>query len=265
MIAERIFGIILAALLGGTMGSFSNVLAIRWHEAASLSGRSKCPECGHTIRPRHLVPVVSWILLRGRCADCKTKIHIQYPLVEATAILLGVIAAVLHDPISAPGLFFVQFILTVGLIAPIVMDLRWQELPVEYLAGLGVFAVAARTVGSVLAGEAVLLSLLWSIAAIVGAVLFFGAQVVLSRGKWLGEGDIWFGAMMGAMLGTPALTGVGIYLAYIVGGIWAFAGLVSGLYKRGSRLPFAPALAAGTMVALWHGERILTWISRGFA
>lgn len=255
----------LAALLGGVMGSFSNVLAIRWHSAASLSGRSKCPECGHVIRPRHLVPVISWILLGGKCADCKARIHIQYPLVEFAAMVLAVVAAVQHDPISSPGPFFVQFVLTVGLLAPIVMDLRWKELPVEYLAGLGIFAIIARAVGSFVAGQDVVWPFIWSVLASAGGALFFGVQVLLSRGKWLGEGDVWFGAMMGAMLGTPALTGIGIYFAYIVGGVWAGIGLLFGLYKRGSRVPFAPALALGTMIALWHGERILIWISRGFA
>jgi len=260
-----LFGIILAAVLGGVMGSFSNVLAIRWHSAVSLSGRSKCPECGHTIRPRHLVPVISWILLGGKCADCGAKIHIQYPLVEALAVVLGIIAALRHDPFSSPWLFFFEFILTVGLIAPVVMDIRWKELPVEYLVGLGVFAVLGRTIVLFLAGGDIAWPLVWTVAAIAGAVLFFGAQVIFSRGCWLGEGDIWFGAMMAAFLGTPALLGVGIYVAYLFGGLWAFVGLVAGLYRRGSRVPFAPALAAGTIAALWHGQSILHWFSRAFA
>jgi len=263
MTPDHVVGIVFAALFGAAIGSFSNVLAIRWHEEVDLGGRSKCPECGHVIRPQHLVPVFSWLWLRGKCADCGAKIHVQYPLVEALAMLLGGIAAWQADPFTSPLQFAFLFLCTVGFLAPIIMDLRWQELPVEYLVGLGVVGVALRTAIAGYAGADILLSLGWTLLAIVIGVAVFGLQVLLSQGRWLGEGDVWFGGMMGAVLGMPALVGIGIYFAYIIGGVWAAAGLLSGMYKRGSRLPFAPALAAGTMVALWHGQQILSWISHG--
>jgi prepilin signal peptidase PulO-like enzyme (type II secretory pathway) len=263
MTPEHIVGIVTAALFGAAFGSFSNVLAIRWHEEVDLGGRSKCPECGHVIRPQHLVPVFSWLWLRGKCADCGAKIHVQYPAVEAVALILGAIAAWQADPFVSPLRFALLFICTVGFLAPVVMDLRWQELPVEYLVGLGVVGVALRTTIAGLAGADVLLSLAWTLVAIIIGAGVFWLQVALSRGRWLGEGDVWFGGMMGAILGAPALVGLGIYFAYIIGGLWAVAGLASGAFKRGSRLPFAPALATGTMVALWHGETILAWIRHG--
>ncbi len=242
-----------SALLGSVLGSFANVVIIRWHEAAPISGRSKCPNCAKTIRPRHLVPILSWILLRGRCAECGKKIHVQYPLVEAAAAIFGVIAALRHDPLSDPRLFFFELLVTIGLLVPVVMDLRWKELPVEYLAGLGLFALFFHPT-----------TIFSTVIAAAGVAAFFGIQFFLSRGRWIGEGDIWFGAMMGAVLGTPLLAALAVYLAYLLGGFTAFVLLVFHAVKRGSRVPFAPALAAGTLIALWHGERILSWIARGW-
>lgn len=263
MIDERTIGLVLAALLGGVIGSFANVLIIRWHAAASLLGRSQCPECGHILRPRHLVPIVSWLLLRGRCADCGEKIHIQYPLVEAASLLFGVIAALRHPPLTDFAPFLFEFITTISLIVPIVMDLRWKELPVEYLVNVGLFAFLYRVISALVMGASPSTFLFNIFFAVAGAVAFFGLQVVISRERWLGQGDVWFGGMMGAILGTPPLTALAIYLAYIFGGLMAFIGLLAGAYKRKSRIPFAPALAAGTIVTIWHGETLLRLVSRG--
>lgn len=264
MSLDILFGLVFAGILGAVIGSFENVLILRWHESVSLMGRSACPGCGKKIRARHLVPILSWLWLRGRCADCGKKIHFQYPLVEATAMLLALAAAYRHPPLTDGLLFAFEFIVTVGLIVPVVMDLRWQEIPLEYLVGLGIIAGGFHIALALLTGGAWLPVVMQLVFALAIGIAVFGVQFVLSRGKWIGEGDIWFGGVMGAILGTPALTGVGIYLAYILGGLMALVGILLRIYKRGSRLPFAPALAAGTILALWHGETILRWFMRGF-
>ncbi|MEK7116522.1 MAG: prepilin peptidase [Patescibacteria group bacterium] len=244
--------ILFTALLGAALGSFANVIIIRWHENASITGRSRCPACKKTLRPRHLVPILSWMLLRGKCAHCGVQIHFQYPIVEACAALLAVIAAIRHDPVIDTWSFVFESVVTIGLIVPVVMDIRWKELPVEYLVGIGIFSFVFHAILT-------FSSISGTIVAIAGASAFFGLQVLLSRGRWLGQGDVWFGGMMGAILGTPLLTGLAIYMSYLFGGIFAIVGLLMGAFRRKSRVPFAPALAAGTLVALWHGERILLW------
>jgi len=249
--------IFFTALFGAVLGSFANVVIIRWHEEAPLGGRSNCPNCKKTIRPRHLVPVFSWIFLRGRCADCDAKIHIQYPIVEAIAVLFAVIAALRHDPLTDTWPFVFELVVSIGLIVPVGMDIRWKELPVEYLSGIGVFAFLFHAILT-------FSSIFGTIVAIAGASAFFALQFLLSRGKWIGEGDILFGAMMGAILATPLKTGIAIYLAYILGGFFALVGLVFKLYRRGSHVPFAPALAAGTLLTIWHGDLLITWITRGW-
>lgn len=260
---ERIFGILFAAVLGGILGSFFNVLILRWHTGKGIGGRSKCPQCKKTIKARHLIPIFSWLWLKGKCAYCGKKISSQYVLVEAVAMVLGIIAALRFDPFTHP-MFWFEFLLSVGLIVPFVMDLRWKELPVEYLLGMGaaglVFRLSGAWSGTIYATG---LAVSASIFAILIAAVFFGLQILLSKGRWLGAGDFYFGLMMAGVLGWP-LVAVGVYAAYILGSVFAVAGLLSGKMTRKTRLPFAPALAAGTMVAVWFGPQIAGWLKYAF-
>lgn len=258
--SDHVVAVIFAAILGAAFGSFENVLILRWHENASILGRSHCPACKQPIRWRHLIPVLSWLALRGKCAKCDAAISLQYPLVEAAAVLLAVAAALRHDPVLDPAMFTFEFLATVGLIVPVVMDIRWKELPLEYLIGLSVIALLFRILvihpygvpGSMQA-------ILFDLVAVAGMFSFFGLQLVLSHERWIGSGDVWFGLLMGAVLGWP-IAFFGLYVAYLLGGSVAIVGLAFGFLKRGDRVPFAPALAAGTLVALWYGAPILAFL-----
>ncbi|MEK7655228.1 MAG: prepilin peptidase [Patescibacteria group bacterium] len=242
--------IVFAAVLGACLGSFANVAAIRLHAMTSLGGRSRCPECDAFIRPRHLVPIFSWLALRGRCADCGAKIHVQYPLVELLCVTLVVIAALRHDPFFGNAMpFAFETFVSIALVVVLVMDLRWSELPVEVLVLVGIVGAFWNMFlgwsSGVLAASAT------SIAIGAGAgIIFFGAQWALSKGKWLGSGDVWFGAMMGLVLAWPA-TAYAIYLSYIFGGFGVGTLYILRKVKKGMRVPFAPALSMGLMAAFW--------------
>ncbi len=264
---ELIFSVVFSAILGSVLGSFANVLIIRWHESAPLTGRSRCPGCKKSIKPRHLVPVLSWLMLRGRCAHCHRAIHIQYPVVEALSALLAVAAGFYAPPfgLETPWRYWFLIIMFIGLVVPVVMDLRWKELPIEYLAGLGVCLFAMRYAMYGAESLADPYMTLWRDAwGIVVAVLFFGLQYLFSGGKWLGSGDILFGVFMALTLGWPGVL-IGIYLAYLIGGTFALAGLVFGFFKRRDRLPFAPALALGTILAYLYGSWLLNLFFGGYA
>mgnify|MGYP000364274911 CR=1 FL=1 len=259
---ELIFRLLFAAILGACLGSFANVLAIRLHDESSLMGRSNCPACKKVIRPRHLVPVFSWFALRGACADCGAKIHIQYPLVEIAAACLAVIAVVRHDPFFSPA-FYGELLLSLALLTMVVMDIRWQELPLELMAFVGVVGGFVQV--AVSAGAGNVAEGLYSLGlALAVAVAFFGVQWFFSNGKWLGSGDVWFAAMMAAVLAWP-LTGIAMYLAYLVGGSIVLLLFILRLVKRGMRVPFAPALALGTLLAIWFGPAITHWMSYAFS
>lgn len=262
MTTESILGIIYAALLGGALGSFANVLILRWHEGVSLMGRSECPHCKTQIRARHLIPIFSWLWLKGKCAECQRKIHIQYILVEVAGALLGIAAALRFNPFdfSVATSFWFEFIVTVALLVPVVMDIRWQELPVEYLGWLGLVAFVYRLVLAPSYWPVILSTII----ALLAVTIFFGLQIIVSNGKWLGMGDIWFGIFMACVLGWPNI-GVAVYAAYLIGGAIAIIGLLANIFKRKTRLAFAPMLAFGMLVALWFGDAFVNWIVRLYA
>ncbi len=259
------FTSIFLTVLGACLGSFANVVAIRLHEMSSLGGRSHCPACKKTLRPRHLIPIFSWLMLRGRCADCGAKIHIQYPLVELTMAILFAIIAYRYVPTSAniiPMLF--EAIVSFGIVVMVVMDLRWKELPLEWMIALSVLGFVYQIWTAVTSGASISTMLVALFFALAVPILFFGAQWLLSKGQWLGSGDIWFGVMMAFILGTWQLTALSIYFAYIAGGLVVVFLFLIKRIKRGMRIPFAPALATGLLLAMWFGPQVLAKLSYVF-
>ncbi len=236
--------VLIAGLLGACIGSFLHALAFRVYEGWTLQGRSKCPHCQTTIRPRHLIPVLSWVALRGRCATCRKRIHILYPIAECVgggvwaliAIRAGV--SVLTWPMLTFFFLFFSFLLFLAL-----FDARYQRLPTELMVvGALVFGGGALVLGLVS----------WQLA-FLGMCLglfFFGIQVVLSDGAWMGSGDPVLGALIGLVLGWQVLAW-GIYFTYTIsaflfGCLW----LLRVVHRR-SRIAFAPLLCGGVFVA-WY-------------
>ncbi|MDF1496585.1 MAG: prepilin peptidase [Patescibacteria group bacterium] len=252
------------AIVGSLFGSFINVVAIRAHENSSIMGRSHCMHCKAKLHPRHLVPIFSWLVQRGKCAMCGKPISAQYPLVELAAALLAVISVARFMPEMAWGWVGFEFFFMLSLLIFVVMDMRWMELPLELMVGVGiVFSVWHMTLQS-LAGASTI-SILWSHASGFAIVaLFFMFQYVVSGKRWIGAGDIWLGGVLGAVLGWP-LVGIAIYFSYIFGGGIALLLLLSKKIKPGMRIPFAPALISGTLAALWWGPGVLAWISHAIS
>lgn len=243
--------IALAALVvvaGLVVGSFLNVVILRTRVKTSVAdGRSKCISCQTALSVRDLVPVLSFCALRGKCRSCKVPISIQYPLVELSAGVLFLLAF-LSDGF---GLSFVRdavFIST--LVVIFVFDLRYMEIPDRFTVPAMVFALAANLylgVGIVSLG----------LGALVGGG-FFLMQYVLSKGKWIGGGDIRLGALMGLMLGLPS-TIAALFVAYVVGAIYAAWLLATGRAKGESQVPFGTFLAVATIAAMFFGDRIVGW------
>jgi prepilin signal peptidase PulO-like enzyme (type II secretory pathway) len=151
--------------------------------------------------------------------------------------------------------FVFELIFSFVLLSLVVFDLRWKLLPVEIMAGCGIFfALWSFWMGMPIASLAV---------GIAFGVAFLLIQVLLSRGKWMGSGDPWLGGMIGAALGWP-LVGVSFYLTYLIGGAVALFLLTSGLAKRNARVPFAPMLSGGALLAVWFGARILSAVASFF-
>lgn len=254
---EAILALLAAFLIGMVLGSFVNSLVWRLRNGIGLWGRSECPECRVVIRPRHLIPVISWIILDGRCAECDTKINFQYPLVEFLGGAIAMVVMARYFPFTGGwndiGLALFELFFSLTLLTLAVFDWRWKLLPIEFMVGAALLfggwnGLMSHSLQPLILG------------ATFGAV-FLGLQAILSGGKWMGAGDPWLGALLGAGLGWPNI-GVGMYLTYLVGGFFVFVLLLVGVVKRRSRIPFAPLLAVGGIGALWFGESIGLWFAR---
>lgn len=237
-----------AAVFGLVIGSFLNVVAHRLPTGGSLvSPRSRCPQCEAPVRPYDNIPVVSWLLLRGRCRDCAAPIAARYPLVEAgTGLLWLAVAAVHHDDVAqlALGLVLVTLLVPIALI-----DLDHRIIPNRLtLAG----ALLAVGIGTALdpSGQPERL--------IAGAAAFgFLLLAAVAYPQGMGGGDIKLAGVLGLFLGAavgPALF-VGLVAGVVAGvAIMARLGVEAG---RKTAVPFGPFLALGAVAGLLAGEPLV--------
>ena len=240
--------LVLTLAAGLAIGSFLNVVAWRLPRGESLvAPGSHCPGCTAPVRPRDNVPVVSWLLLKGRCRDCGTGIAARYPLVEgATAALwIAVVAAKWGDPAAiALGLALVTLMVPVVLI-----DLEHRLIPNRLT---GPFAVLAVALGLALDPGFVPEQLLAGTAA--GGAFLVAA---LAHPRGMGMGDVKLAAVMGLYLGravAPAIF-LGLIAGVVVGAV--IIARVGAAQGRRTAVPFGPFLALGAIAALFAGEPVM--------
>ncbi len=243
---------LLSFILGTAIGSFCNVVIYRLHAGDSPArGRSYCPRCKHALTSADLVPLVSFFALRGKCRYCRKPISWQYPLVEAAMGIIALLTVVRFGvtPVSLVGIVLGAFLLVM-----FVYDLKYQLI----LDRVSVPAMVAALLFSLLLHRPFLSILL---GAILGAGLFL-AQYVLSKGRWIGGGDIRLGGVLGLALGWP-LTAVALVIAYLTGAAAAVALLVSRKRKWSSMIPFGTFLSLAAFITMLWGEGILYWYQHG--
>lgn len=247
--------ILLAAIFGACVGSFSNVIIIRLHQGEGIGGRSHCPHCRKTLQVKHLIPLVSWIALRAKCAFCRKPIHWQYPAVEMVGACIGVASLLLsmHDGLIDIGRLFFSFILFFVLLIITAFDLRWQLVPTGFVMGSAVLLGCLRVI---VHGYGEILSVIGG-ALVCAAILF--VIVWISGGKSMGDGDPFVAALIGASLGWP-LGLIAIGLGFISGGVVAAGLLFAGRAGRKTPIPFVPFLAIGTVVAYFYQQPLLDFV-----
>ena len=234
---------LLFLLLGLTLGSFGNVIILRLPHGKRLDGRSRCPRCNAELSMKELIPLVSFLWLRGRCAHCRKPISLQYPLVEAASALLFLLALRLSDdPVMAVILALILWLLL--LITVIDAHTRMipdiLNLPLLILcAAQAVFAGHINISGPLLLGA------------------FFGGQWLISRGKWVGSGDILLAVSIGLLLGGFSRALFCLALSYIIGGVVASILLFIGVANRKSHIAFAPFLTSAALLTLIFGDVLL--------
>jgi leader peptidase (prepilin peptidase)/N-methyltransferase len=256
------FLLVVAALLGLTIGSFLNVVIYRVPNGKSLvSPSSRCPHCQTPIRNRHNVPVLGWLVLGGRCADCQAPISPRYPLVELFSCLAFVLVTWrLYASDRLPGLPAWLYFTAIA-IALAAIDIDCHRLPnAIVLPSYPVLALLLVAPALWQRDYAALLR-----AAIGCAVLFGGYfALALAYPKGMGFGDVKLAGLIGAMLGWLDYSAllVGAFTAFLLGGV---AGALVIASRRGNGktpLPFGPFMLAGAGLALCLAHPIVDGYSR---
>jgi leader peptidase (prepilin peptidase)/N-methyltransferase len=241
--------IALTAILGAIIGSFLNAVAYRLPRSKSLvTPGSQCPGCDTPIKPYDNVPVLGWLLLRGRCRTCRTAISPRYPAVEAlTAALAVAVILVEHSTVDK-----VLGLVLVGILVPIALiDLDHQIIPNKITAPAAILAVA---IGLALKPAGVPEQLIAGAGAAAFLLVF-----VLAYPRGMGMGDVKLAGVLGLFLGREV--GVAIFVAVIAGTLVGAAVMARLGVQRGrkTRVPFGPFLALGGIVALLAGPAIVHW------
>ncbi len=245
-------------ILGLLVGSFLNVVICRLGTKESIVwGRSHCPHCEKKLSAGELIPVLSYLIQRGKCRHCQKKISIQYLFVEiATALIFILIlwTAQMRGGVMADW----------KLILAIVRDWIFAS----FLAVIFIYDLKKQLILDRVTVPAMIIALIINLVLgisifnlLFGALIAFGfffLQFAISRGKWIGGGDLRFGIMMGLMLGWSS-TLVALFLAYVIGAIFSL-GLIAGKKeKMDSHIAFGTFLSIGTIIALLFGPQIVNW------
>lgn len=235
-------------LLGTVIGSFINTCIYRIPRGKSVAyPPSYCPQCGYNLKPADLIPIFSYLLLKGKCRKCREAISGQYILVE---ILTGFMFTLAFIKFGLTIEFLIAAVLITSLIISAFIDLKYQVIPDKVVLTTFIMGLLLNIL---INKENILYHLMGF--ALGGGTIFL--IVVLSRGG-MGGGDIKLFAAVGIFLGFR-LTALALLLSFILG---SFAGIVLVLLKRkkiNDAIPFGPFIALASVISLFVGEKILAW------
>jgi len=250
---------LIVAILGLLLGSFLNVIVLRFDDLKTIFlTRSHCIHCKKEIKWYDLVPFFSYIALFGKCRFCKKEISIQYPLVEVgTAIIL----CLLFWQFGLTLAFFAYGLIFLILIVIFVYDILHLLIP-DALVWLCIGIWAIYLIISYFFGLTPLFMILNSLYGALALGGFLALLVIISKEKWMGAGDIKLGAILGAMVFWPQVL-VSTFLAFTIGAIVGLFLIAIKKKKLQGKVPFAPFLILGTLIALIWAEPILVWYLGG--
>lgn len=258
-------------ILGSAIGSFLSVVIYRLHskKKGTLLGRSMCPSCKKKIRWHHLLPIVSWLFLKGKCGYCGKKIGIHYIALELSTALLFLslfinfnfiqtIPSIIDPQLSSYIIdwnIFSQLIFHMIemslLLAIFFYDLLYQEIPDNFSIPAIIIAIA----GGFIFGTPTAIGMLIGGAGILSFFLF---QYLISKGGWIGGGDLRLGLLVGVYLGWEKGL-LAIILSYFVGAIFSIYLMLRGKVQGKTAIAFGPFMVLGIIVSLFYGEVILDW------
>jgi leader peptidase (prepilin peptidase)/N-methyltransferase len=251
---------VIVFIFGAIIGSFLNVVSLRYNTGMGVNGRSKCFSCGKTLSWRELIPIASFAAQKGRCTKCKSKISWQYPVVEFFSGAVFVLIFFKYPPLSPVSAIttLLYLFITAILIVITVYDIKHKVIPDSLSYSFAVLAFAGLFIGT--GGDGVngasffhmplLINLLAGpLCALPFAVLWF-----VSKGQWLGLGDAKLMVGIGWALGfVPAVSAV--ILAFWIGAVISVTWMLFTFRKIKSHyeIPFAPYLILGMYIVLFSG------------
>lgn len=244
--------VIIAALFGGIVGSFLNVVILRLPDPSQsiVFPASHCPKCSSSLHWYENIPIISYLFLRGKCGHCRVPISLQYPLVE---LMMALLAAALMQRFQLSITTAGYFIFCAALLVIIFIDIHHQIIPdVISLPGI-VLGVLFSLVSPTVTWQSALIGLFFG-GGVLYAIAFF--YYLLRKVDGMGGGDIKLLAMIGAWLGWQSLPFV-IFASSFSGSV---VGLIAMLYqKKGgrTRIPFGPFLSLSALVYMFYSEDIL--------
>jgi len=235
-------------LIGLILGSFYNVVGLRIPEKESIIvPRSACPSCGQPLSPLELVPVLSYLALKGKCGKCQSDISPLYPIMELVTGILFV---------SAPMLLgwgmelLVAWALISLLVIIFVSDYIYMLIPNKILLFFAVFILLLRIF--------IPLDPWWDMfaGAAAGFVIPFIIAIISKGG--IGGGDIKLFSLIGLVMGVKGVL-LSFMFSTILGAVFGVIGLAAGLMKKGEPIPFGPFIAMGALAAYFFGKEVLDW------
>ncbi len=279
----RISVFLIGFVTGIILGSFVKALADRSLKEQSFWGRSYCPKCKNKLHWYDLIPVISYLILGGKCRYCRKAISIEYLLIE---VVMGILVGFLFWSFGlAPDLIFKIFFITVlsvlfitdikkmfipdRIVLPaIVISLIYLVAITIYKIGYLYFYLSQSPIGQKLLPpysdyfqrHALMVSEPLFYGVLMGLLIggFFMALIIITKGKGMGGGDVKLGAFMGLGLGFP-LSLVAMMLAFLTGAVFSIILIILGKKHFGQVIPFGPFLVLGSLIAIFWGEKILNW------
>lgn len=266
--------VLILIVLGLCFGSFVNALTWRLHEQSKkhskedakklsiMKGRSICPHCHHQLAAKDLLPLVSWVLLRGKCRYCKKPISWRYPAVELLTTLLFV-ASYLYWPDKPFETydwlnFGLWLVCLVGFVALLSYDIRWMLLPNKIVFPLFIPVLASVFAEAIFSTKDMQPFIDAALGGLIGGGIFY-ILFQISGGKWIGGGDVKLGFLLGILIGGAEHAFLLLFMASLLGTLFILPLMLAKKITHKSRIPFGPFLiVAAVIVQLW-GQDILNW------
>lgn len=257
-------------ILGLIIGSFLDVFVTRFHTGKSINGRSHCTSCGHTLSWYELFPLVSYLVLRGRCLNCGGHIPLRLLVME---IATGLLFVYVYASVTTPLELFLGLVLVSLLMATAAYDMHHMVIPHEFVFALLVFSVLQLTV--LMYPHFTLQQLVPHVVSASGAALFYSALWLISKGRWIGLGDAKLAFPLG-LLFLPLESFSFVVLSFWVGAaisvlvlclqrLW-YSGqhrlpILGGPLTMKSEVPFAPFMIAAFLLVYFSHVQVLAFMA----